>query len=373
MKMLKSFAPCWPCSASRQAYALSTAGKRYSSMARVPPQRHCQWSRLVHSRYRSTVPLTQCLCRLIVSKKSIRWPIWSSRSIPPALPRAVSLHKRFEQPTQYATRLMKLVRLVKADSWADCGGRGKVEYYPNGHALVVYQTPEVQQCVADLLSSLRKLQDKQVVIEIRFVRTSPELLERFGMAMPGQPVPVPNVIRSIDATGVERIGVDFAAPPPMAPKTCVWTDKQVRTFLEAVQGDRRTNVMQSPKLTVFNGQTAHIVCGETKQVVTSVKVEECKGRKLYIPVNECGVPRHALRSAGRREGELQGNHAAFQGGHLGRDWPDRAASGCFDGPTGSAARPTRHRLFRSRSTFRSRRSKKWKWPVRRPYRVSTRS
>ena len=29
-------------------------------------------------------------------------------------------------------------------------------------------------------------------------------------------------------------------------------------FMEAAQGDRRTNVMQAPKLTLFNGQTSTI-------------------------------------------------------------------------------------------------------------------
>ena len=36
------------------------------------------------------------------------------------------------------------------------------------------------------------------------------------------------------------------------------SDIQVFMFLEAAQGDRRTNVMQAPKITVFNGQTANI-------------------------------------------------------------------------------------------------------------------
>ena len=36
------------------------------------------------------------------------------------------------------------------------------------------------------------------------------------------------------------------------------SDIQVFMFLEAAQGDQRTNVMQAPKLTLFNGQTADI-------------------------------------------------------------------------------------------------------------------
>ena len=36
------------------------------------------------------------------------------------------------------------------------------------------------------------------------------------------------------------------------------SDIQVYMFMEAAQGDQRTNVMQAPKLTLFNGQTATI-------------------------------------------------------------------------------------------------------------------
>src|SRR5207247_1619533 len=40
------------------------------------------------------------------------------------------------------------------------------------------------------------------------------------------------------------------------------SDIQVFMFLEAAQGDRRTNVMQAPKITVFNGQTSTMFVGD---------------------------------------------------------------------------------------------------------------
>ena len=42
------------------------------------------------------------------------------------------------------------------------------------------------------------------------------------------------------------------------------SDIQVFLFLEAAQGDTRTNVMQAPKLTLFNGQTATLNVGDTQ-------------------------------------------------------------------------------------------------------------
>ena len=40
-------------------------------------------------------------------------------------------------------------------------------------------------------------------------------------------------------------------------------DIQVFMFMEAAQGDRRVNVMQAPKLTLFNGQTATLAVTRT--------------------------------------------------------------------------------------------------------------
>ncbi len=47
-------------------------------------------------------------------------------------------------------------------------------------------------------------------------------------------------------------------------------DIQVFMFLEAAQGDRRVNVMQAPKLTLFNGQTATIGVNDLSFFVTNV-------------------------------------------------------------------------------------------------------
>jgi hypothetical protein len=45
-------------------------------------------------------------------------------------------------------------------SWERMGGRGTIEYFPLGQSVVVTQTPDVQDQVAELLASLRRLQDE---------------------------------------------------------------------------------------------------------------------------------------------------------------------------------------------------------------------
>src|SRR6185369_5530532 len=50
------------------------------------------------------------------------------------------------------------------------------------------------------------------------------------------------------------------------------SDIQVFLFLEALQGDTRANIMQAPKITCANGQSALVQVGESQSFLTSVTV-----------------------------------------------------------------------------------------------------
>ncbi|HWY87763.1 MAG TPA: hypothetical protein VNX28_13610 [Gemmataceae bacterium] len=55
--------------------------------------------------------------------------------------------------------LMSLIqKTIATDSWRELGGRGAIQFFPLGQALVVSQTQEVQEDIAALLASLRNLQ-----------------------------------------------------------------------------------------------------------------------------------------------------------------------------------------------------------------------
>jgi Flp pilus assembly secretin CpaC len=62
-------------------------------------------------------------------------------------------------------------------------------------------------------------------------------------------------------------------------------DIQVYLFMEAAAGDRRVNVMQAPKLTLFNGQTASINVANTQFAVTNVQVVSVNGQIVFSPTN----------------------------------------------------------------------------------------
>src|SRR5262249_27803189 len=64
------------------------------------------------------------------------------------------------------------------------------------------------------------------------------------------------------------------------------SDIQVFLFLDAAEGDSRSNVMTAPKITLFNGQTSTITVATTQYFVTSISaIETPAGQVLFIPTN----------------------------------------------------------------------------------------
>ncbi len=61
------------------------------------------------------------------------------------------------------------------------GGAGAIEAFPVNLSLVISQTQEVHEQIADLLDQLRRLQDLQVTIEVRFITLNDNFFERMGI------------------------------------------------------------------------------------------------------------------------------------------------------------------------------------------------
>jgi type II secretory pathway component GspD/PulD (secretin) len=230
----------------------------------------------------------------------------------------------------HGTLERELIRLItqtiKPDSWASMGGEGSIEYYPLGLALVINQSPEVIEEVERLLESLRRLQDLEVSIEVKVVSLSELFYERIGvdfsMGVPtnAQPVGGPqsgqvigggfnrnfsgNVI-GLQAPGIATPDLDIpiratsfqhAVPPfggysnslqegGIALGLAFLSDIQVQMFLEAAQGDQRTNVMQAPKLTALNGTSASMTVGDYQFFVTGITPVVVNGQLVFTPQN----------------------------------------------------------------------------------------
>lgn len=229
----------------------------------------------------------------------------------------VSTSKKNSQ-TMEEMLIKLLTSTISPQAWNNMGGPGTIEYFPLTMALVINQSPDIQEQVADLLTALRRLQDQEVAVEIRFISIAEDFYERIGVdfnlniktdkntqrfepqIQSGQYKPSgyindPNfdrMIAGITPSGnftsdldipIKQSSYPLAMPSfggypglpgagGLAMGLAFLSDIQVFLFMEAVQGDRRTNVMQAPKLTMFNGQNANITVAENQFFVTGVNV-----------------------------------------------------------------------------------------------------
>ena len=78
--------------------------------------------------------------------------------------------------------LMELVvSVVEPNSWDEVGGQASVRPFETTLSLVIRQTQQAHEEIQDLLAQLRRLQDLQVSIEVRFVTVSDKFFERIGV------------------------------------------------------------------------------------------------------------------------------------------------------------------------------------------------
>jgi hypothetical protein len=95
---------------------------------------------------RKSVTATYCVADLLRSIRSI--PAWQ-RTLP-KLPHCIEEEE-----------LIQLIQgAIQPGSWSSGGGRGTIDYIPVTGALVIHQTPDVQEEVAELLSALRRLYER---------------------------------------------------------------------------------------------------------------------------------------------------------------------------------------------------------------------
>jgi general secretion pathway protein D len=221
--------------------------------------------------------------------------------------------------------LMELiVTTIKPESWTEVGGAGSIAPFETNLSLVVSQTQEVHEEIADLLEQLRRLQDLQVTIEVRFITLNDNFFERIGvdfdfdidddidrpfqifgrqiddgttgdddddlqeptrdtrdvdhdrsvtvgMSSPGvfsADLDIPFTQNSFGLAVPQFGGFDAQAGAQLG--FAIISDIEAFFFINAAQGDRRTNVLQAPKVTLFNGQQAFVSDTSQSPFVISV-------------------------------------------------------------------------------------------------------
>ena len=194
--------------------------------------------------------------------------------------------------------LMDLIQTtIVPDTWEALGGPSSMSPYPQNLSLVISTTSDVHDQIADLLESLRRLQNLQITIEVRFITLSDTFAEQIGVDFQVQfddkvqRLPNdsggPSVVIGWDgASGLPTPDLDitlnnqsFGLSPPFGAETvtnastigfAILSDIEAFFFLQAAQADNRNNVMQAPKVTLFDGQLATISDQTQVPFVTSI-------------------------------------------------------------------------------------------------------
>ncbi len=183
-----------------------------------------------------------------------------------------------------------ITAVVDPDSWDVVG---EPQYFSLNSSLIVRQNEENHKDIKDLLEKLRSMMDMQIAIEVRYIAISDEYYEQIGVNFgatfktnaPSRDdgdglVPDGKGIYGITsaATGTgkpftESLNIDFsqnsygmAVPqfgnydPSVGAQLgfAILSDIDTYFFMSASEADRRTNVMQAPKVMMFNGQTAQV-------------------------------------------------------------------------------------------------------------------
>jgi general secretion pathway protein D len=185
---------------------------------------------------------------------------------------------------------------ISPTSWDEVGGPGAVQGFDTNLSLVISQTQEVHEQIVDLLEQLRRLQDLQVTIEVRFITLQDDFFERIGVdfdfnidnprarnaVVAPAIVPTPGTIGlsgPVVAGGAIPVTADldiefrqdsFSSALPQFGNFpgltgtggtfgfAILSDIEAFFFITAAQGDQRSNIMQAPKVTLFNGQQAFV-------------------------------------------------------------------------------------------------------------------
>jgi general secretion pathway protein D len=200
--------------------------------------------------------------------------------------------------------LIELVTTTVAPaSWTEVGGPGSIEAFPTNLSIVVSTTQEVHDQIADLLEQLRRLQDLQVTIEVRFITLRDNFFERMGVDFdfriddntglnegnglypddigpsyvvglnnvtnaPTADLDIPFTQDSFTSTVPQFGGFDVNTAANFG--FAILSDIEVFLLLQAAQGDSRSNVLQAPKVTLFNGQQASVSDTSQRPFVTSI-------------------------------------------------------------------------------------------------------
>lgn len=205
------------------------------------------------------------------------------------------------------SELIELITsVVDPESWETLDS--EPQFFTLNNTLAIRQTEENHEEIRELLEKLRALNDLQVAVEVRFITISDEYFEKIGVNMnlsfKASEASSASVDEDYDtltptkrgvygiydgsATGkpfTDNLNINFsqnsyglAVPqfgnydPSVGAQLgfAILSDIESYFFVSAAESDARTNVLQAPKVTMFNGQTASISDSTSVPYVSTV-------------------------------------------------------------------------------------------------------
>ncbi|HUG70043.1 MAG TPA: hypothetical protein VMM76_19995, partial [Pirellulaceae bacterium] len=197
----------------------------------------------------------------------------------------------------FDTLINLITSTIMPDTWEELGGSGAIEPFPTNLSLVISQTQDVHEQIADLLEQLRRLQDLQVTIEVRFITLRDDFFERIGVdfdfdiddnvtALPpddsgpsvaiglgpdGNPTPDFDFSFTQDSFGITAPAFGgFSGANAANFGFAILSDIEAFFLVQAATGSDRSNILQAPKVTLFNGQQASVSDVSQRPFVTSL-------------------------------------------------------------------------------------------------------
>ncbi|WP_197439612.1 hypothetical protein [Calycomorphotria hydatis] len=220
-----------------------------------------------------------------------------------------------------------IISTISPETWEEVGGSGSARPFETTLSLVIRQTETVHEEIRDLLQQLRRLQDLQVTVEVRFITVSDSFFEQIGIDFDfdvQDTVGGPDDASSFGAPtgdGDETAGSFFDPSPDRDNRDrdsyekgtvvglatpdsftsdldvamrqgsftvgvpdfgnfnpdvgaqigfAILSDIEAFFFIQAAQSSERSNLMFAPKVTLFNGQSATVQNTVQRPFVTSL-------------------------------------------------------------------------------------------------------
>lgn len=169
--------------------------------------------------------------------------------------------------TDFASVEELITSTIEPQTWKQSGGEGTIERFPRNLSLVITQTPEIHEQIADLLEQLRRAAQLQVSLRCHIVTLPAKARLKIALS----------------PAGAKRVTADEA-----------------RAILDQAQTDKQTSLVSLPTLTIWPAQVANFKwtaaeSREAEALIHTAIAADRRSARLSVAVNASDAM-DALRS-----------------------------------------------------------------------------